>query len=427
MIKIYILFLAAFCILFDSSWYTSVRKNKPAVKQKVEWLKGHLTPVRSINPDDEDFSDLSGFHEAISEARIVMLGEQSHGDGTTFLAKTRLIKFLHQRCGFDILAFESGLYDCHKAWESLQKGTDPEKAVKMGVFGIWTQSRQVQPLMRYLGSAVKTSRPLELAGFDCQFTGAASDELLLAEIEELAEKVEANFSRKDWAVFKEALQASIENSPNYRPSSEKRNTCMSVLSQLELAVETYMQNIDAQDRELLFWKQVLRGIKIQLPDQWKGEFSDDGTRDAQMAENLLWLAHTYYPDRKIIVWAATGHIAYNPDLVGMNTKSMGHYVRQDMGKAVYALGFTAYEGIASPSVFWIRLAHPRWGSFEDLIFLTGLDYAILDFRAIPPGGEWLREKRYCRPMGYSEDKAQWPEILDGLMYTRKMEPSIPCP
>jgi hypothetical protein len=40
---------------------------------------------------------LSTFRQAPGNSRIVMLGEQDHGDGTTFLAKTRLITFAEQK------------------------------------------------------------------------------------------------------------------------------------------------------------------------------------------------------------------------------------------------------------------------------------------------------------------------------------------
>src|SRR5439155_10922122 len=84
--------------------------------------------------------------------------------------------------GFDVLAFESGLYDCRKAWELLKAGKDPHEAVPQGVFGIWTASKQFEPVIEYLGKTVNADRPLELAGFDCQFTAAASRTYLDADI-----------------------------------------------------------------------------------------------------------------------------------------------------------------------------------------------------------------------------------------------------
>src|SRR6476646_1280732 len=84
----------------------------PQREARVAWLKEHAVGLRSIDPADEDFADLEPLRKVIGDARIVQLGEQSHGDGATFHAKARLIKFLHQKMGFDVLAFESGLYDC---------------------------------------------------------------------------------------------------------------------------------------------------------------------------------------------------------------------------------------------------------------------------------------------------------------------------
>src|SRR5262249_28557288 len=106
---------------------------------RAAWLKSHVAPLRSIDPADEDFTDLEPIRKAIGDARVVQLSEQSHGDGATFHARTRLIKFLHQKCGFDVLAFESGLYDCRKAWELLREGKMPaHDAIAQGIFGIWT-------------------------------------------------------------------------------------------------------------------------------------------------------------------------------------------------------------------------------------------------------------------------------------------------
>jgi erythromycin esterase-like protein len=68
-------------------------------------------------------------------ARIVFLGEEWHGSGATFQARNRVIRFLHERCGFNLLAFEGGLYDCRQAWEFLKEGKMPAlDAASYGIF-----------------------------------------------------------------------------------------------------------------------------------------------------------------------------------------------------------------------------------------------------------------------------------------------------
>ena len=57
-------------------------------------------------------------------------------------------------------------------------------AAELGIFAIWTRSKQLDPLFLYLSKAATTDRPLELAGFDCQFTARASNELLIPELQE---------------------------------------------------------------------------------------------------------------------------------------------------------------------------------------------------------------------------------------------------
>jgi erythromycin esterase-like protein len=51
--------------------------------------------VRTIDAADQDFSDLEPLIDAIGSARVVQLGEPSHGAGSSFAAKVRLVMFLH--------------------------------------------------------------------------------------------------------------------------------------------------------------------------------------------------------------------------------------------------------------------------------------------------------------------------------------------
>lgn len=66
----------------------------------------------------------------------------------------------------------------------------------------------------------------------------------------------------------------------------------------------------------------------------------------------IWLSNEFYPNRKIIAWAATLHIIRNMDQIDTRIEgftyndfvSMGHTVWQELGEQIYALGFTTYSG-----------------------------------------------------------------------------------
>ena len=51
----------------------------------------------------------------LGRRRLVLLGEHSHGDGVGFAIKSRLTRFLHRRHGFDVVAFEAGIFDAASA------------------------------------------------------------------------------------------------------------------------------------------------------------------------------------------------------------------------------------------------------------------------------------------------------------------------
>src|SRR5258707_321593 len=106
---------------------------------RVAWLAAHAVKLHSLDTADAEFTDLAPLRTTLKGVRVVLLGEQDHGDGTTLAGKIRLIRFLHEQMGFDVLAFESGFYDCPKVWELLTKGEEARKAIPRGVFTVWTK------------------------------------------------------------------------------------------------------------------------------------------------------------------------------------------------------------------------------------------------------------------------------------------------
>ncbi|HEX7180466.1 MAG TPA: erythromycin esterase family protein [Thermoanaerobaculia bacterium] len=397
---------------------------------RAEWISQRALRVRSIEPADEDFSDLQPLKKVFGDTRVVMLGEAGHGDGAAFLAKTRLIKFLHQEMGFDVLAFESGLYECRKAWDLLRGGEDATTALRRAVFGVWSRSEQVQPLMDYIGRQARGAKPLEVAGFDDQLTGSASEEFLLADLEAFLRRIEAPvLGRGDWPRFQESVKLlfPLDTKP---PDQTTQKLFFRVLGEIETEIPAAP--------EAAFWRRVLSNLRGFAEMTWRldplGKTREGHSlRDGQMADNVLWLAREAYPRRKIIVWAATRHIARNPERVeDLSTPPtcpydgyafMGSKIRKELGEQVYALGFASYEGATSmPRLRDIGQA--PYGSLEWLFRESGVDLAVLDLRNPPAYGGWTRQKLVSRLFGHTEMRADWSQILDGVFFIRLMTPSV---
>ena len=187
------IFLAVLSLFSPVGDVSGMARTKPAGdterEARIAYLKKHAIPVRSIDAEDVDFADLEPLRRVIGSRRVVMLGESTHGDGATFAAKIRLIRFLHERMGFDVLAFESGFYDTRKVWSALRAGGKPLKAVSSGVRRDLERQPPDRTAVGLYRPESKTDRPLELCGFDSQFTGSASDQYLLKDLGDYLSKI----------------------------------------------------------------------------------------------------------------------------------------------------------------------------------------------------------------------------------------------
>jgi predicted O-linked N-acetylglucosamine transferase (SPINDLY family) len=61
---------------------------------------------------------------------------------------------------------------------------------------------------------------------------------------------------------------------------------------------------------------------------------------------------------------------------------------------------------------------------EELLAAAGHDVAFLDYRRPAPGGEWLRERLVSRPFANVAAEAVWPDIVDGVVFFRRLVPSV---
>src|SRR5262249_44396768 len=141
-------------------------------KAKEEWksdVRGRAHAIRSLF--SEDFSDLQFLKPLLAGKRVVQLGESAHGTAEFSWLKVRLVKFLHQEMGFDVVAMESSLYGCDLADTHLVEAT-PEASMKDCLFKAW-HSEEMAELFRYLQAVRHSGDRLSLAGFDIQASGQA--------------------------------------------------------------------------------------------------------------------------------------------------------------------------------------------------------------------------------------------------------------
>lgn len=410
---------------------------------RVTWLDAHVYPVRSVEFDDANFSDLKAIGDAIGQARIVMLGEETHGDGTTLRAKARLVRFLHECLGFDVLAIESGFYDVSKAWQKLEGGEDPIIALSRGVFGTWTTLAEFAPVVSYIAVQAKGKQPLEIAGVDNQLTGTAAVDYLATDLNALLRQKGITTTLLDTGT---PFRLGLEGLYGYRmPSAEFVDTLealralvarrlgaakdSTMLYQLLLSIESQSRDLRAAPEADSLWKLVQN--KTATPaDTFRFE-TLAYERDRQMGKNLVWLASWKFPRKKIIVWAASSHLIYGHGRYNVSeATSMGEYARARLGtQALYQIGFIPFDGVAFNP--W---QHQRsWPvehtdsaiELEDMLHATGNAFAFLDLRHVPRGGEWLNDSLYARPMGNTPVRLRWPEQLDGFFFIDRLEPATP--
>ena len=345
-----------------------------------DWIVEHTIAVRSIDAADEDFGDLEPLIDAIGSARVVQLGEPSHGAGSSFSAKVRLIKFLHQRMGFDVLAWESGLYDVHLTQTGMRAGDDAVAAAQAGILLVWSATEEVRPLFEYAKASQCTDRPLDMAGFDMQmnavdasdhfaadlrsFVHALRDQALRERAGELAEQAIAAhrhlFARADVMrrIELDSVRAAVsDKTPAQSPPEtvatwEKSEAAKLTgrkedIEALDQAADALLAMIRTQRAAFLqvhatghitFMERAIDNLRGNDRSVYDNERSDRPTagatasalfnegwnrRDALNARNLRWLVEEGYPGRKIIVWGHNVHLMnayYAADVRSIHTE-----------------------------------------------------------------------------------------------------------
>lgn len=144
-------------------------QHAPAAEPKPDelaWIRDHAIELKTSEPG-RGLEDLMPLKELIGDARIVALGEGTHGTHEFFQMKHRLVEFLASEMGFTIFSIEASMPEAYRLNDFVLTGEgDPKELIKGMYFWIWNTQEVLDMVlwMREFNNSGKGR--IEFTGFD---------------------------------------------------------------------------------------------------------------------------------------------------------------------------------------------------------------------------------------------------------------------
>ena len=400
----------------DSRWISWIRENHHALSQPA---------AGSV----DDYADLQFLKDVIGSRRIVQIGESHHSVAEYGAVKTRLIKFLHDEMGFDVLAFESSIYECFAADVRQLR---PADALFASIFGVWA-FEEMLPLFEFLKHTHSTARPLAFAGFDPQISSRTGVATRPAFFQRVIGVLDPDYAREVAQFDAQFIDRIQREGPGYARDDEERLVAFytRLANYLERHREPLAEAFPGDASPLVAERVAWSSVKLaQLLSSYQNDPDDVSLqghmaiRDRAMADNLTFLANTLYPDKKIIVWAANIHVRHANEKTTWVFPTMGGWLKERFREELYTIGLYPNRGTVpgGRSVFTIDAAEP--GTLERLLSDAGASPLFVDMLNQPhtDGTRWMYEPMLSRDASISGPQAMLPVLIvprdqyDGLLF-----------
>ncbi|MGE7997765.1 erythromycin esterase family protein [Lysinibacillus sp. NPDC093190] len=416
------------------------RTSNETLQDWKKWTNDHAYSLTSIQPEavgqqnipSTKFEDLEMLKPLLHDKRIVFLGESSHGAAEFSLAKTRLIQFLHQEMGYNVLAFESGMGNAMNAQGQIDKQT-AKQTMKDAIFGVWW-TKETLPLFEYAKKIQNTDKPLKLAGFDIQQQGAFTNGDWLQNSKLAKQFSEVEEQLVDWSFgtdlkgYQKAKPSIIEVYKQVKSQVQLKEKELKAAYPSEPHIVKLMERTLA-DRIRLADEYVELSIQSNIDleqNKYDSFLKTMEWRDQSMMENLLWLAEEIYPTEKFIVWAHNDHIRkVQSEVMGSPypVKLMGERLPDSYKKYSYILGLYMTSGETANNMGEPMAVLPTVkGSIEDILSSSNKPYTFIDMRnrQNERGNSWMFEPRLSYSWGMIQESLVPRDQYDGLLLIDKV-------
>jgi erythromycin esterase len=302
----------------------------------MAWLARTTTPFRTAEPGGDD-TDLAPLGTMLDAARLVALGESTHGTREFFQLKHRVFEYLVRNKGFTHFAIEGSWAEANEIDHYVRTGEGDARRL-LSRLGFWTwNTEEVLALiewMRAWNTTASPSQQVRFLGFDMQFASLPADTVdafVTRAMPASADSVRA------WLECLRPFRRIDGSVP--RPMSEylalgaaARTACRADLANIAQLLETYSgaesaANVRQSARVLQQWERVASATGTRVTVE----------RDLAMADNVSWLRSQTPSGAGIMLWAHNGHVS-------TRAPWMGNHLRERYGDDYRAVGLLFGSG-----------------------------------------------------------------------------------
>src|SRR5579871_4274707 len=137
-------------------------------KQVAAWVRSHAVKLDTVEAG-HGFADMQPLKKIVGNARIVSLGEATHGSREFFQLKHRMLEFLVTQMGFSVFTIEANMPEAYRLNDYVLNGNgDPAKLLRGMYFWTW-DTEEVLDMIRWMREFNKSGKGrIEFTGFDMQ-------------------------------------------------------------------------------------------------------------------------------------------------------------------------------------------------------------------------------------------------------------------
>ena len=402
------------------------------------WLRGTSIPFDRIEPA-ENLDDLEPLRRLVGDARVVSLGEATHGTREFFQMKHRILRFLVERMGFTAFAMEATWPEANRLDGYVRTGEGDPAVLLSGLY-FWTwNTDEVLQMIQWMRARNQAGGNVGFFGFDMQHPGMA-----LANIARFVSAVDpaasSEFAQRYSCLGKYANDPMGRfPAPGYKDQAlPYRDNCWQDLRWV-LDTLTSRQAVYEAASSRAAWASAVQSARVAI--QYEESTSQRRSRDMAMADNAKWLLDQLPDGGRIVLWAHNGHVA-------TQTGVMGGALREMLGPAMVTFGFSFAQGTfnavgVSGSTYTALGPHtvgaPKYDSYEEYFAAAAVPRFFLDLRnrsALPDTPSWLPGPRSARSIGavYADTnpdgyyyQARLPREFDVVIFLDRTTAAVPLP